>query len=458
MAQHEQRSLSAAFWMVICCLLPILVIYGLAAVGIVVSPLILLLMMLFCWLAMSSHLMAGCHAEQDRRSASACHSGDEADEEPEDFTVGSLLESARQHRIGRTTIIEGELTDASPEVAYQAAYEQMREQLADRDVTPLLQEDEFGRPQLVVVPGRLDDSRPGSGPLLHLLLFLAAIATTTWAGALHQGINLLEEPGRFTAGLPYSLTLMLILGAHELGHYFAARHHGVNVTLPYFIPVPFALGTFGAFIRMKSLPPNRKALFDVAVAGPLAGLVFAIPALLIGLGQSQIVDSARDAAAHVGIMHHHGTGVGSSVLLAFLAKLSLGDAISQGHQLILHPLAFAGWLGLIVTALNLLPIGQLDGGHIADAMFGIRRSASISTVALTCLFFLGLFVWSGLLMWALIAFFMAGGKGIASANDLIRLDPGRKALGVVAFVILLLILTPVPHAFYESLGIHCPYL
>jgi len=455
--RSSSHQVSAAFWMVICCLLPIIVIYGLAAAGIIISPVLLLLMMLLCWLAMSSHLMSGCHAEHDHRSKHSGHS-DEESEEFEDFTTGSLLESARQHRVGGTTIIEGELAGASPERTYQAAYEQMRERLADRNATPLLQEDEFGRPQLVIVPGRLDDPRPGSGPMLHLLLFLAAIATTTWAGALHQGINLLDEPGRFTVGLPYSLTLMLILGAHELGHYFAARYHGVNVTLPYFIPVPFALGTFGAFIRMKSLPPNRKALFDVAVAGPIAGLVFAVPALLVGLRQSQIVEAAGDAAANVGVMHHHGTGVGSSVLLAFLAKLSLGDAISQGHQLILSPLAFAGWLGLIVTALNLLPIGQLDGGHIADAMFGIRRSASISTVALGLLFFLGLFVWSGLLMWALIAFFMAGGKGIASANDLIKLDPGRQALGVAAFVILLLILTPVPHAFYESLGIHCPYL
>ncbi len=452
--RSSSHQVSAAFWMVICCLLPILIIYGLAAAGIMISPVLLLLMMLLCWMAMSSHLMSDCHADQDRRSSQPTGSDVTDANADDDFDTSSVFESSHQRWVGDAKVIDGEFINGDP----QAVYEQMRERLADRNATPLLQEDEFGQPRLVIVPGRLDDPRPGSGPMLHLLLFIAAIATTTWAGALHQGINLLEEPGRFTAGLPYSLTLMLILGAHELGHYFAARHHGVNVTLPYFIPVPFALGTFGAFIRMKSLPPNRKALFDVAVAGPLAGLVFAVPALLIGLGQSQIVEAAGDAAANVGIMHHHGTGVGSSVLLAFLAKLSLGEAISQGHQLILHPLAFAGWLGLIVTALNLLPIGQLDGGHIADAMFGIRRSASISTVALACLFFLGLFVWSGLLMWALIAFFMAGGKGIASANDLIQLDPGRKALGVVSFVILLLILTPVPHAFYESLGIHCPYL
>lgn len=453
-SRSSSHHLSAAFWMAICCLLPILIIYGLAAAGIVISPVLLLLMMLLCWLAMSSHLMSGCHADQDRRSSRVSRSDLSPEEQTEDdFDAASVFESSHQRWVGHAKVIDGELIDDDP----QAVYEQMRERLADRNATPLLQEDEFGQPRLVIVPGRLDDPRPGSGPMLHLLLFLAAIATTTWAGALHQGINLLDEPGRFTAGLPYSLTLMLILGAHELGHYFAARHHGVNVTLPYFIPVPFALGTFGAFIRMKSLPPNRKALFDVAVAGPIAGLVFAVPALLIGLGQSEIVEAAGDAA-NVGVMHHHGTGVGSSVLLAFLAKLSLGDAISQGHQLILHPLAFAGWLGLIVTALNLLPIGQLDGGHIADAMFGIRRSGSISTVALALLFFLGLFVWSGLLMWALIAFFMAGRKGIASANDLIKLDPARRALGVASFVILLLILTPVPHTLYASLGIHCPYL
>jgi hypothetical protein len=139
-------------------------------------------------------------------------------------------------------------------------------------------------PTLTLVPEHLVVSaRRERGPALHLGLVALTLVTTTWAGALHQGINLLQEPARFTAGLPYALALMTILGAHEMGHYVMARRHGMRVTLPYFIPVPFALGTFGAFIQLRSPSPSRRALFDVGVAGPLAGLVFAIPALLVGL-------------------------------------------------------------------------------------------------------------------------------------------------------------------------------
>src|SRR5262249_17528266 len=189
---------------------------------------------------------------------------------------------------------------------------------------------------------------------------------------------------KFMAGLPYSVTLLLILGAHELGHYFAARAHHMRVTLPYFIPVPFGLGTFGAFIQLKSPAENRRALFDVGVAGPLAGLVFAIPALGIGLQHSRVL-APGELADHL----HGGMGVGSSLLMALTAKLALGDALAEGHRLLLHPLAFAGWLGLLVTALNLLPIGQLDGGHMADAMFGRVRSAAIGTAAMLALLLLG---------------------------------------------------------------------
>lgn len=452
MPAEKHGGLSAAIWMMICCLLPIMAIYVLKAMGVVVSPMILLLLMILCWLAMAGHMSKGGHAHDhgnsNAKEVADSESGDEVDDELID--TSEVFGSTHVKRFGPARVIEGELLK-EPEAAFQ----QVKERLAEQDVTPILQEDEYGQARLVLLPGSSEDKRPNRGPLIHWVLFIATIATTTWAGALHQGVNLLQEPGRFAIGLPYSLTLMLILGAHELGHYFAARAHGVKVTLPYFIPVPFALGTFGAFISMKSLPADRRALFDVAVAGPLAGLVFAIPALWFGLGQSQIVEATGEPAV---MMMHHGTEVGSSVLFAFIAKLALGEAISQGHDILLHPLAFAGWLGLIVTALNLLPIGQLDGGHISDAMFGIRRSTAISTVALFALLFLGLFVWSGLLIWALIAFFLAGSKGIASQNDLVPLGAGRYSLGVASLVILFLILIPVPHAFYESLGIHCPYL
>jgi membrane-associated protease RseP (regulator of RpoE activity) len=189
-----------------------------------------------------------------------------------------------------------------------------------------------------------------------LLLFLTFL-TTTFAGAAHQGVNLLRQPEQFAVGLPYSLGLLAILGFHEMGHYVVARWHGMNVTPPYFIPVPFALGTFGAFIQMRTPPESRKALLDVAVAGPLAGLVVAIPALYFGLKDSAIVP-ARTVETLVA------SPAEASILMSFVTQAALGDALQAGEALQLNPLAFAGWLGLLVTALNLIPVGKLDGGHI----------------------------------------------------------------------------------------------
>jgi len=321
--------------------------------------------------------------------------------------------------------------------------------------TPLLQADEQFGAAILLAPDSVERAvaEPHARPWVNGLLFVLTIATTTWAGAAHQSVDLLREPGRFTVGLPYAFGLMLILLVHELGHYFMARHHRIRVTLPFFIPVPFALGTFGAFIKMRSPAENRRALFDVAVAGPLAGLVIAIPALLIGLRSSTVVAVTEPAAG----MMHAGTSVGSSVLLAFLAKLSLGPELLDGHVLQLSPLAFAGWLGLMVTALNLLPIGQLDGGHIAHAMFGRRVGDTIGSVAMWTLLLLGLFVWPGLLTWAIIVFFIAG-RGAPPLEDLTPLPAARRWLGYAAFAILALILTPLPHKLWEAVGIHCPYM
>lgn len=319
----------------------------------------------------------------------------------------------------------------------------------------MLREDDKGRPAILLVPGAADKSsveRP-IRPWVHWLLFGLTLLTTTWAGAAHQGIDLVREPARFIAGLPYAFGLMAILGVHELGHYFAARKHGMRVTPPYFIPVPFALGTFGAFIQMRSPAENRKALFDVAVAGPLAGLVIAIPALLIGLRSSVVLPDSSDlTGAHMG-----GASIGSSVLFALLAKLALGKAVAAGHVIRLSPLAFAGWLGLFITALNLLPIGQLDGGHTARAMFGARIGSMISSVSMWSLFLLAIFVWPALMMWAIIVFFIAG-RGSSPLEDLTLISPGRRSLGYLTFAILVGILLPVPHALWQAAGIHCPYL
>jgi membrane-associated protease RseP (regulator of RpoE activity) len=266
-------------------------------------------------------------------------------------------------------------------------------------------------------------------------------------------VNLLHEPRRFAVGLPYSVALMLILGAHELGHYFTAKAHGIRVTPPYFIPVPFALGTFGAFIRIKSLSPDRRALFDVAVAGPLMGLVFAVPALLFGLRFSQVIPGRLHT-----FVGDSGVNVDSSLLLAVLARLSLGTSVLAGDHLVLNPLAFAGWLGLIVTALNLMPIGQLDGGHISHALFGSRHAHGLSMVAIAGLFLLALFVWPGLMFWAFIVFFLAGTHDLPAANDVSPVGWGRTLVGYGAFLLLVLIVLPVPPALSQVIGVHSPYL
>lgn len=344
---------------------------------------------------------------------------------------------------------EGRLLDEP-----DAVITRLKDTFQAEGLTPLLQEGKEGEAGILLLPvAQVAAAADESSWRLPLLLFGLTVLTTTWAGALHAGVNLLQEPERFAVGLPYSIGLLLILGSHELGHYFAARWHGVRVTLPYFVPVPFALGTFGAFIRIKEFSPNRRAVFDVAVAGPLAGLVFAIPALFVGIGKSTLI--VGNAAAEAG---PSGVQVGSSFLMAILAKLVLGVETLQGHQLMLHPLAFAGWLGLLVTALNLLPIGQLDGGHLAHALFGARRGHTISVVGLVVLFALALFVWPGLMMWAFVVWFVAGTRDAPPLNDLTPLSFGRKALGVFSFLLLGLILIPVPHAFYPAMGIHCPYL
>ena len=367
--------------------------------------------------------------------------------------VRSVLAVTGHEVHGDAVLFEGRLK-TSPE----AALAELREVFAPDRLTPLLREATGAEVRLVLFPetkGLVQQPIVVEKPKwrVHLLLFLLTLLMTTWAGALHAGVNLLQEPGRIAVGLPYSLGLMLILGAHELGHYFTARRHGVRVTPPYFIPAPFALGTFGAFIRIKSLSPDRRATFDVAVAGPLAGLVFAIPALLIGLRQSRmVIESASPEIVHTGMQ------IGSSFLMAIMAKLALGASTLEGHQLVLHPLAFAGWLGLLVTALNLLPIGQLDGGHIAHAMFGARRGHAISVGGLMTLFALALFVWPGLMMWALVVWFIAGDRDAPPLNDVTPLNTGRRVLGWLVFVILAAILIPVPHALYPTFGIHCPYL
>lgn len=401
----------------------------------------------FIWLFAVALLLASMFAQA--RRGHERHTARRARPEPPAMVeVSDLFETEVRRDIGGIPVSEGRLL-AEPAAALDTLIERYR----GSGWTPLISRDR-DREAIVLLPFDLARApRAGSHVLVHLGLLLATLVTTTWAGAMHQGISLLSEPARFAAGLPYSLSILLILGAHELGHYFFARRHGMNVSLPYFIPAPFGLGTFGAFIAMRSPARSRTALFDMAVAGPLAGLVFAIPALAIGLPLSQITTAQPGPAAFL----MGGVKPDSSLLFSALVHLTLGDCL-EGQTILLHPLAFAGWLGLLVTALNLIPIGQLDGGHIADSIFGQKAGAFIGVAAMSGLLALGLFVWTGLLFWAFIVFFIAGRKGLPPLNDITPLSPLRLGIGGFAFALLLAILLPVPRSLLTSLGVPCPYL
>jgi membrane-associated protease RseP (regulator of RpoE activity) len=196
---------------------------------------------------------------------------------------------------------------------------------------------------------------------LHVALFLATFLTTTAAGAIRMHRGPIAPIGD---GLSYSVPLLLILVCHELGHYFAARAHGVDASLPYFIPLPpwLTLGTMGAVIGMRDLTSDRKKLIDIGAAGPLAGIIVAIPVILYGLARSPVAEFAGRSQQE-----------GNSLLYALLKHAMKGEWLPYGaRDVALHPAAFAGWAGLLVTMINLLPIGQLDGGHIAAAYFGNR--------------------------------------------------------------------------------------
>lgn len=266
--------------------------------------------------------------------------------------------------------------------------------------------------------------------IINLLLFLATVATTLMAGASIAG-RPVTRPLDILSGVPFAVTLLAILGTHELAHYFVARWHGLRVTLPYFIPVPFSLlGTFGAFIQMRSPVPNKKALFDVGLAGPLAGLLVALPLTILGLVLSP--------PPHPGV-----PTLGGSLLFDLLKRIFVGP-IPAGYAIRLHPMAVAGWFGLLVTAINLVPAGQLDGGHIGYAVFG-QHYPTVARLAFLALIGLGFISWNWF-MWAFLIF-MTGLDHPPTLNTISPLDPFRRVLGIGAFVLGLLIFSPVPFRF-----------
>ena len=297
---------------------------------------------------------------------------------------------------------------------------------------------------------------PAHGRLwVQLVLLCATIVTTTFAGGFHYDsfaidlstINQLPEPTSTSAllldplfwlrGLWYSLTILAILGCHEMGHYVACLRYGVEVTRPYFLPAPLPLtGTLGAFIRIRSRIPNKIALFDIGIAGPLAGFVVAVPALFIGLWLSR-VDRLPDDASNL-------MELGEPLLFRFAAWIVWGD-VADGYTINMHPMAFAAWFGLLATALNLFPIAQLDGGHIAYAVF-VRRATTITIVMIGVA--IGLtFVSSSWIAWTVllvIMIVMMGPRHPPTLDEDESLDRGRLLLAVVALVVLIVCFTPAP--------------
>ncbi len=313
-------------------------------------------------------------------------------------------------------------------VPAEKAYEQLRQRLQSYDYTPMLREDK-GWHVLTLVPGALLAPSPRKVWVNALLLFLTAI-TTTFSGALIAGGNPLHHPVEIWKGLPFSASLLAVLGIHELGHYFMGKVHKVAVTLPYFIPVPFGLGTFGAFIQMRSPVVNRKQLFDVGVAGPIAGSVVAIPLFAIGLHYSSLVRLNEMTGGE-------GLRLGSSLLVKAMTYL-FGPSMSKGYDVFLHPVALAAWFGLFVTALNLLPIGQLDGGHVAYALFGSDISVKLAYAVFTALILGGIFFWEGWTMWGLLVLIL-GLRHPPLLDEITPLDRKRQWVGALA--ILLFIVT-----------------
>lgn len=359
----------------------------------------------------------------------------------------------------------GQLTSADS----AAAYDQLSEKLKPHDLVPLFREGD-GLQKIVIVP---QPPEPKIGPVwVNIVLLLLTLLSVmfTGAGFADTGVS---DPfalsfGGFLnylwQGWPFAISLLGILLAHEMGHYLVGRSRGEKVTLPYFIPFPFSVfGTMGAVISMKETPKNKRDLLDIGLAGPLIGLMVAIPVLFIGLRLSQLGPIA-DVVPEGSLQFFEG----NSIFYLFAKYLTFGKILPQpasylgmspwlywlryfftgtpvplgGLDVQIHPVAWAGWAGLFVTALNLIPAGQLDGGHVLYVLLGKKTAQRIYPYILGLLVLLG-FVWSGWWLWAgLVLLF---GRRYAEPLDQITpLDPKRKWLGILALILFLILITPVP--------------
>jgi membrane-associated protease RseP (regulator of RpoE activity) len=326
------------------------------------------------------------------------------------------------------------------------AFQKFDNIFAPHGYTPLLRHEQ-GYDILIGLPTRFPTTT--SRWQINLILLIATIASTLFAGALHEPsyTHILEQalaqnqfdPQLITQlwrGLPFCLSIMLILGAHELGHYFAARHHGTAATLPYFIPLPFSpFGTLGAVIMQRGPSRNVRVQFDIGISGPLAGLIFAIPILIIGLLTSPVQTLPPPPYMLEG----------NSILYSLFKLLIYGQLLpANGQDVLLNQLAWAGWTGLFVTGLNLLPVGQLDGGRITQALLGENILRQLHWPILISLGLISFY--AGSPTWVLLIFllFLFGQRYEQPLDSLTQLDSNRRYLGWFTLVLFLLIFVPIP--------------
>jgi membrane-associated protease RseP (regulator of RpoE activity) len=349
------------------------------------------------------------------------------------------------------------------------AYDHLKPLFAFQGLTLMMRTE--GDSHVVMGVDGLIRPRP-SNPVINLLLFGVTLFSVLLAGALYGyagpdpsslGELLADLLRALPSGIPFAASLLAILLAHEFGHYLAARFHKTAVTLPYFLPFPGSpFGTLGAFIQLKEPPRDRRVLLDIGLAGPLAGLVVAVPILLFGLAISDVThlpNTARLAANQVlegnSILYLASKFVVTGKLLPEPLSYGSGGALTYwvryfflgiptpfgGLDVQLSPVAWAGWAGLLVTALNLIPAGQLDGGHLLYVLLG-KRAGRLLPYLIVGLVALGV-VWSGWWLWAALIFFL--GRAHAQPMDEITpLDPARKALAVFGLLVFLMTFTPVP--------------
>jgi len=353
------------------------------------------------------------------------------------------------------------------------AYDQMAGLLRPLGITPLFRKEQ-DQHSILLVSGVV--SPKPSKAWVSLLLMALTFLSVILAGVIYTLGSVMEgaSPTSLSEWVPYILkslggglafaaSLLAILLAHEFGHYLAGRYHNTYVTLPYFIPFPFSpFGTLGAFIQLKEPPKNRRILLDIGIAGPLAGLLVSIPVLILGLSLSRlsslpVVPSQAQGLQLEGnsllylatkflvfgkLLPQPGDYQGLSPFLYWVRYFFTGRPLPLGGQdVLLHPVAWAGWAGLLVTALNLIPAGQLDGGHLLFVLLGKRVSALLPVI-LIVLVVLGL-VWPGWWLWAALIFLL-GRLHAEPLDQITPLDPPRKLLAVVGLVIFILVFTPVP--------------